>query len=295
MRFSTYNTPATNLPWPVGVNNLNSLIGLTPDNRDATADRFWLVQTSGTPIATLTLNYLAAELPIAPYNIAANMRAQHYDTATNRWQPSLPGQTAGAYTVTVPAIGTQRIWTLSNSASPLPVEWLKFDARAESQAVMLDWSTASETGNDHFLVERSRELLDIEPIGMVPSRSNTSQVSHYTFRDDAPYNGLSYYRIRQVDTDGQSTVTDWKPVRFQLSDPVRFYPNPGNGLITFVFDPSENVDLVLLDAAGRTVYMKSLYAEDIGQPLDLTFLSQGVYTATISGIGQTVNRRLIIQ
>lgn len=294
MRFSTYNTPATNLPWPVGVNNLNSLIGLSPDNRDATVDRFWLVQTSGTPIATLTLNYSAAELPVAPYNLPGNMRAQYYDLATNRWQPSLPGQTAGAYTVTVPAINTQRIWTLSNSASPLPVEWLKFDARAESQAVILDWSTASETGNDHFLVERSRDLLDIEPIGLVPSRGNTSQVSHYAFRDDAPYNGLSYYRIRQVDTDGQSTVSDWKPVRFQLSEPVRFYPNPGNGLLTFIFDPSENLIFVLLDAAGRVVYKKSLSGEDMGKPFDLTFLSKGVYTAMFSGGAQTLNQRLII-
>lgn len=294
LRFSTYHTPLTNLPWPVQVNNLNSLIGLIPDNRDATADRFWLVQTNGSPIATLTLNYLSTELPIAPYNLPNNMRAQHYDIATNRWQPSLPGQTAGAYTVTIPSIGTQRIWTLSNSVSPLPVEWLHFDAKAEDESVLLDWSTASETGNDHFLVERSIDLLEIEPIGLVPAEGNTSQISHYNLRDDSPFNGLSYYRIRQVDMDGQSAVTDWKPVHFNDKQPVRIFPNPSTGLISLAFDPKLAMNFVLLDAAGRVVFMQHLASAETGQVIDLSHLSKGLYTACFQGTVSPLHQRLII-
>ncbi len=283
MRFATYHTPATNLPWPVQVTNLNSLIGLTPDNRDATIDRFWLVQTNSAPIATLTFNYIASEIPIAPYNVPSSMRAQHYDTGVNKWQPSLPGQSAGSYVVTVPSTSTQRIWTLSNSASPLPVEWLSFDVKLIGSAAQLTWATGSETNNDHFVIERSKDILThTEDIGLVTGSGNSVQVQRYAFADTKPYPGLSYYRVRQVDFDGEETVTDWKAIDFGRKATVRYFPNPSSGVVYLVNESGLAGEFTLLDAAGRIVNKQKIGEGVFTSECDLAAFPKGIYTALFS-------------
>jgi hypothetical protein len=295
MRFSTYHTPATNLPWPLPVTNLNSLIGLSPDNRDATVDRFWLVQTSAAPIATLTLNYIASEIPIAPYNVPTSMRAQHYDLGVNKWQPSLPGQAAGSYVVSVPAISTQRIWTLSNAASPLPVEWLNFDVKPMGNTVLVSWSTASETGNDHFIVERSKDLQSpTEDIGLVQGAGNAVQVNQYTFSDVKPYPGLSYYRIRQVDFDGEETVTAWKAVEFKTKSLVRYFPNPTTGVFYIVIEDGTVGECVLLDISGRVVFTQQLEKGMTFAECNLSVLPKGVYTIVFNAQNGETSREQVV-
>ncbi|MFM8950359.1 MAG: hypothetical protein ACKOKB_06215, partial [Bacteroidota bacterium] len=157
---STYPTPSTNLPWPVtpvSVANLSSVIGLSPDNRDATADRFWNI-SSTTPLSgNITFTYNPVELPtLAPYNDPAQLKAQNYDDNVEKWQSYLPGQTAGNYFVTVPSVPIDFTWALSSTPSPLPVELLYFNAIATSKnQVSLNWATATETNSWKFSVERS--------------------------------------------------------------------------------------------------------------------------------------------
>jgi hypothetical protein len=129
---STYGTGADNTPWPTSpqtVTNLNSVIGLLPDNRTATADRFWQIDPMGTPTATLTFTYQASELPEAPYNDPTTMIAQRYNATLNQWVSEIiPGQVSSPYTVTVPGVSTFSPWTLANLDSPLPAELVFFEA-----------------------------------------------------------------------------------------------------------------------------------------------------------------------
>ncbi|MBK7966467.1 MAG: hypothetical protein IPK10_15095 [Bacteroidetes bacterium] len=86
--FSTYHTPANNLPWPPGVTNLASNFGLTPDNRIATVDRFWRINSTGvTHVYNLNFTYAASELPGIPFNTPNYMWASAYSTTTNAWLP----------------------------------------------------------------------------------------------------------------------------------------------------------------------------------------------------------------
>lgn len=279
MRFSTYNTPASNLPWPSSVNNLNSLIGLSPDNRDATVDRFWLVQTNASPVASVTFSYIASELPISPYNVAGGMRAQHYDLSVNKWQPALPGQSASAYAVTVPLISTQRNWTLSNSSSPLPVEWLSFAATPQSDCILLNWSTAAEKNNDYFIIERSRDLVDVEQLGVVDAMGNTVTVSEYAFRDVLPLSGITYYRIRQVDNDGANSVTEWKAVTFSRQQ-LPFYPVPSSGVL-YLRGIDGNSRYLIYDVAGRKLIDGQVFDGRSEKSIDISSLPPGAYSAIV--------------
>ena len=71
----------------------------------------------------------------------------------------------------------------------------------------LDWITGSEQDNDHFTIERSGDGVYFEPILTTPSAGNSLQAQRYTDLDRAPLNGINYYRLRQTDTDGTTTVS----------------------------------------------------------------------------------------
>lgn len=86
--------------------------------------------------------------------------------------------------------------------------------------VKLIWTTITERDNDYFLVQRSRNGLDFETIGLVDGNGTTEWEMNYDFIDPAPYNGLSYYRLEQIDYNGQGDNTQLKAVQITTEEPV---------------------------------------------------------------------------
>jgi hypothetical protein len=88
--------------------------------------------------------------------------------------------------------------------SPLPVEWLDFEAEWQGQGAQLRWQTAQEINADYFEVERSIHGGSYEVLGRLPARGNTATVSMYEFNDPElplPVSAVTY-RLRQVDLNG---------------------------------------------------------------------------------------------
>ena len=85
---------------------------------------------------------------------------------------------------------------------PLPVELISFNAFDKDSDVSLKWTTASETNNDYFVVEKSVNGQDYFEIGKVDGNGNSSTKSDYSFRDTDPSQGIVYYRLKQIDFDG---------------------------------------------------------------------------------------------
>lgn len=96
---------------------------------------------------------------------------------------------------------------------PLPIELLSFDARAEDEVVRLRWSTASEEGNAWFIIERSADAERFMPIAQLPGAGNSGSRRDYVFDDAQPVVGTTYYRLRQIDTDGGGSLSQVVAVR----------------------------------------------------------------------------------
>jgi hypothetical protein len=91
-------------------------------------------------------------------------------------------------------------------SNPLPVEMISFDAAFESDQVSLNWATASELNNSHFVVQRSLDSKNYIDLGEVEGSGNSKTRIDYQFTDSNPpatTEGYIYYRIKQVDYDGQ--------------------------------------------------------------------------------------------
>ncbi len=95
----------------------------------------------------------------------------------------------------------------------LPVELLSFMATPDVSAVRVEWSTGSESGSDHFNVERSLDGSAFTSIGTVRAAGNSQQLRHYIFFDPTPLAGTSYYRLKEVDNDGSVSYSEMVAVR----------------------------------------------------------------------------------
>jgi hypothetical protein len=152
---------------------------------------------------------------------------------------------------------------LSNVASmwTTPVELSSFVGRVTNEnIVLLEWSTASESNNLGFHVERRLESADWQDVGFVKGVGTTSDQQYYTFSDVPGASGDWNYRLKQVDADGTIEYSD--PITVSIATPQQFalaqnYPNPFNPETTITFEIPEAADgqmkLIIYDMLGRAV------------------------------------------
>lgn len=127
-------------------------------------------------------------------------------------------------------------------SAPLPVTWVDFSAQKVNNAVELNWTTAQEVNNNFFEVQYSPNGYLWNTVGTVAAQKNGSIFSHYQFTDHAANLAAAtlYYRIKQVDTDGQFSLS---PIR-NLNNGVK------NGLVRVYPNPANHTDILHVSATG---------------------------------------------
>jgi hypothetical protein len=115
-------------------------------------------------------------------------------------------------------------------AMALPVEMYRYEVALKNNNVRIDWATQSETNCDYFEVERSRDGYHFEAIGKEFGAGTSESLRYYSITDRFPFEGKSYYRLKQVDFDGTTTYFDVKMVEnndgFTDQYGLSVFPNP---------------------------------------------------------------------
>ena len=166
----------------------------------------------------------------------------------------------------------------------VPVELTSFAAVVAGGNVELNWSTATETNNQGFQVERSNGG-EFNSVGFVAGYGTTTETQNYIFTDrDVPVGNYSY-RLKQVDFDGTFEYSD--VVEAEVAAPVEFsldqnYPNPFNPStkITFRLAADSKVSLKVFDVLGQevmTLINNDLSAGSHQVDFDASSLNSGVY------------------
>ena len=214
---------------------------------------------------------------------------------------------AGTYTVNITTtdlnggVTTQPV-TYTIGAKPLPAELTAFTTTAKSLDALLTWRTASEKNNDHFDVERSLNGSDFAKIVEVKGQGTSTSATDYARIDagiGAKVNGFVYYRLKQVDTDGTSSYSPVRSVRFgKVAFGIALFPNPAINATNLDLTalPAGAYQVSVLDAAGRVVLTTTLEAGQ-AHALPLNTIASGSYLLLVRGAngGQVVNlaKRLI--
>lgn len=170
----------------------------------------------------------------------------------------------------------------------LPVTFAEFEAKKQNAGAQLKWVTANETNNSYFEIEKSTDNLSFETIGTVKTDGNTTIAKSYYFVDKQPSQGNNYYRIKQVDRDGQFSYSAIKVLDFSgwsSSDEesrLTLYPNPVENEFTIDFHADEAVELIIVDMLGRkqgTV----VYSENERIVYNAANLAAGIYIVELRG------------
>ncbi|WP_245539641.1 T9SS type A sorting domain-containing protein [Pontibacter roseus] len=183
---------------------------------------------------------------------------------------------------------------------PLPVELVYFTAVVRDNQAHLQWLTASEDDNDRFEVQRSQDGKSFEIIGTVKGQGTTSLETKYEYTDRTPVQGTVYYRLKQVDFDGDFAFSNViavnaKGLANELTTQV--YPNPFQDRvkISLTSPNDQTVELVLYDLNGRRVMTQSLEVEaGLNKlELDLQKLGKGMYILKILGQGMDSTTKIM--
>lgn len=109
---------------------------------------------------------------------------------------------------------------------PLPVELVSFEGSFKNDRVELSWITASERENDFFAIERRMESGIWETISIENGAGSTTQTTSYTAIDNNFKEGTNYYRLKQVDFNGETTISDVVSVNSSKEQRIHIVPNP---------------------------------------------------------------------
>jgi hypothetical protein len=163
--------------------------------------------------------------------------------------------------------------------TPLPITLLSFNASLQSnRTVELNWITTNEVNNQYFAIQRSGNAVDFDSIGAVPGAGTTDVQQHYSYTDASPLAGTNYYRLKQVDQNGNASWSPIVSVRNQGSLQVSLSPNPAHDRLTISLGTTANGKGVfrIIDMQGRILQSANATADDV-QELNIAALAPGTY------------------
>jgi Secretion system C-terminal sorting domain len=171
----------------------------------------------------------------------------------------------------------------------LPIELADISAYKKGASNILKWTTASETNNKGFHIERSSDASTWETIGFVKGAGNAQQKIDYSFTDNNPLS-ISYYRLRQEDNDGRTTHTKAVSVSQNGKLNVKIAPNPAKDVVNISLDKeSEKNFVTVYDVVGRSVATAQFSGNQ--SELNVSNLIKGIYFINVQTDGKTVTQK----
>lgn len=184
---------------------------------------------------------------------------------------------------------------MSEATSPLPIELLSFTAECMDNAIQFNWSTATETNNEYFTLERSEDAVNYTEIARIQGAGTSATQRDYSFMANNNSSSMVYYRLRQTDINGTTEV--FEPIAVQCSATetasISMYPVPAKDMVTI--ESNQNISKVeIFSMQGRLV--KNIVCNHTQVNIDLNNLNNGMLLVRITTAdGESMVKKLIKQ
>jgi len=153
---------------------------------------------------------------------------------------------------------------------PLPITLKSFSSRKFNAGIQLDWETTSELNNLGFEIQRSSNGQNAwAKLGFAAGNGTSNSINRYSYIDKTPEQGDNYYRLKQIDTDGQFEYSKVINQDFTSRSNISVYPNPSHNNISI--SGANGQDYSIQDAFGKIVLTSNQ------EHLDISNLNSGVY------------------
>jgi hypothetical protein len=188
------------------------------------------------------------------------------------------------------------------AAASLPVTGLKLEAYAKSENIAVNWSTATEYNTSAYIVEKSADGSNWSVAATEKAAGQSNFKTNYAYTDNKAFLGTNYYRIKQVDVDGQYTYSNIVMVKMvKVSAKITVYPNPFISQVNLEMNSINAEVLVvrILNQQGQVVKQNNwnLHAGNNNTTIDnLSNLSKGIYLVDVKKQnGETVYSTKLIK
>lgn len=180
-------------------------------------------------------------------------------------------------------------------SSPVEFSAVQGTLNKDQEMVNLEWSIPGGQDNEHFLVERSANGYQYETIATVKGGGNYFMTSHFSYTDEAPLSGASYYRITSVGMRGTG-ISHSDPISIEglptAIRHVRVYPNPANMEFTLAVtvEKGERAEIQLFSYSGQRVLHQPVYLQDGFNkfPVSVGQLAVGTYLVRLVNTRKTL-------
>jgi hypothetical protein len=212
-------------------------------------------------------------------------------------------------TTTASSSGTQRNYSVYfksfNYSAPivsLPIKLESFSANLVGTKVDLKWTTSQEINVSHFVVEKSLDGRNFTSAGVVFAYGNTTEKENYSLSDNVSnvQQGVVYYRLRSVDNDGKSELSDTRLIRIsKQSEALQMvtYPNPASSELRVTVPATWQGKQVLFEVFnqnGQKVKASSSGSSSQTETIQVSDLAKGFYIIKAS-CGQDIAQQKIIK
>jgi len=181
----------------------------------------------------------------------------------------------------------------------LPVKLISFNAFCMDGSVKINWATATETNNDYFILEKSIDAKNFIPLAHIKGAGNSNKMLNYSFNDNEPLPGNQYYRLTQVDYNGQKEIFNISNANCNssISDSYKAYYYNGKIYITINSSTIEKMYIQLLDITGRLVFsdLKQLNENTFTYDIPVEQLSKGIYILKLFNNNKKYLQKIIIK
>jgi hypothetical protein len=191
----------------------------------------------------------------------------------------------------------------SSGGTVLPIVLTSFSAKVLDNEVQLKWTTATETNNNYFKIERISNSGHTELLGEIKGAGNSNEPLQYLMSDISPLNGIAYYRLSQTDFNGKTST--FAPIAVNKEETAKFsmFPNPSQDAGLFFSISKDLADqpilVVFFDMLGNETYSKVIPVGPAGSIQEVIDPSQkllpGVYLVVASSENATYKQKLIIR
>ncbi|MES2690192.1 MAG: T9SS type A sorting domain-containing protein, partial [Bacteroidota bacterium] len=269
---------------------------------------YWDIQETGGGVYNYNANLYYKEPMKGSIPVEADMRLAKMHNS-NPWTLYTGTQSSADVSrniLSAPGLTDFSAFTGTDNANPLPVKLTSLKGIKINDDALISWTTAGETNNKGFEVQRSLDGRHFETIGFVEGNGNTNAVSNYSYTDTHVPVGLGgavnlYYRLNQLDNNGTSSLSTVVIINNMPAHPAPhfvLYPNPFGSQV-FLNIPSAEATISLIevyDLSGKRMISLSKVLVQGENNIDLeqaASLKSGVYFVNVTVNGNREVMKLI--
>lgn len=210
------------------------------------------------------------------------------DNAVSSWTDA--GATLNTTANTLTSSESNSEFILGLAAGALPIDLIDFQAKLNIDQVDLTWATASEINNEFFILEKSFDAKNWVEIIKRAGAGNSNARIDYKDVDPTPYLGTSYYRLRQIDFDGQTDSSIIRAINFNEQDVFSIYPNPTNNKVLIVSEHEFKNSVKVKNSIGQDITQSILIVKISSNQvqLNLETIPSGTYVLQVGEVNHLI-------